>query len=160
MIDIRQGRDAEHPLSAATGRQEAEMPTEVVMPEIGETVVTGTIVTWLKEVGDEVGVDEPLVEVATDKANVEIPAPAAGILRKILAEEGDEVEVGALLAIITAPGEELEKRPPEKVPAPAERGKPPPPVVGWAAGAACVSAWMLPNLASVYYYTKNPCSQV
>ena len=65
------------------------MPTEVVMPEIGETVVTGTIVTWLKEVGDEVGVDEPLVEVATDKANVEIPAPAAGILRKILAEEGD-----------------------------------------------------------------------
>ena len=114
MIDIRQGRDAEHPLSAATGRQEAEMPTEVVMPEIGETVVSGTIVTWLKEVSDEVSVDEPLVEVATDKANVEIPAPAAGILRKILAEEGEEVEVGALLAIITAPGEELEEPPPEK----------------------------------------------
>ena len=91
------------------------MPTEVVMPEIGETVVSGTIVTWLKEIGDEVGIDESLVEVATDKANVEIPSPAAGILRKKLAEEGDEVEVGAVLAIITAPDEELEAEPAEVV---------------------------------------------
>ena len=148
MIDIRQGRDAEHPLSAATGRQEAEMPTEVVMPEIGETVVSGTIVTWLKEVGDEVGVDEPLVEVATDKANVEIPAPAAGMLQKILAEEGEEVEVGARLAIITAPGEELEERPPEKVPTPAEKEKPPPPEKEMAAETAAKEALPEPEAES------------
>jgi 2-oxoglutarate dehydrogenase complex dihydrolipoamide succinyltransferase (E2) component len=96
------------------------MPTEVVMPEIGETVVSGTIVTWLKQVGDDVEADEPLVEVATDKANVEIPAPASGTLRKILAEEGDEIEVGGLLAIIAAPDEKLKEAPPEKPPAPAK----------------------------------------
>jgi len=103
------------------------MPTEVVMPEIGETVVSGTIVTWLKQVGDEIEVDEPLVEVATDKANVEIPAPAAGILRKIVAEEGDEVEVGGLLAVIGAADEELAEKPakPEKQ-APSAKAKAPP----------------------------------
>ena len=100
------------------------MPTEVVMPEIGETVVSGTIVTWLKQVGDDVEADEPLVEVATDKANVEIPAPASGTLRKILAEEGDEIEVGGLLAIIAAPDEELKEAPLEKPPAPAKEEKP------------------------------------
>jgi 2-oxoglutarate dehydrogenase E2 component (dihydrolipoamide succinyltransferase) len=85
------------------------MPTEVVMPEIGETVVSGTIVQWLKEVGDTIELDEPLVEIATDKANVEIPAPAAGVLQKKLAEEGDEVEVGGLLAIIAGEDEKLEE---------------------------------------------------
>ncbi len=100
------------------------MPFEVVMPEIGETVVSGTIVTWLKQVGDEIEVDEPLVEVETDKANVEIPAPAAGILRKILAEEGDEVEVGGLLAIIAAPDEELKEEPAEKPAEPEKREEP------------------------------------
>ncbi len=100
------------------------MPTEVVMPEIGETVVSGTIVTWLKQVGDEVKADEPLVEVATDKANVEIPAPASGTLRKILAEEGDEIEVGGLLAIIAAADEELKEAAAERPPAPAKEEKP------------------------------------
>jgi 2-oxoglutarate dehydrogenase complex dihydrolipoamide succinyltransferase (E2) component len=85
------------------------MPTEVIMPEIGETVVSGTIVRWLKEVGDKVEMDESLVEIATDKANVEIPSPAEGILSQKLVEEGEEVEVGGLLAIITAPGEELKE---------------------------------------------------
>ncbi len=98
------------------------MPTEVVMPEVGETVVSGTIVKWLKEVGDEIGLDEPLVEVATDKANVEIPSPAEGILRKKMAEEGDEVKVGGLLAIIAGPDEELEEK---EQPAEAEKKTPP-----------------------------------
>jgi 2-oxoglutarate dehydrogenase E2 component (dihydrolipoamide succinyltransferase) len=99
------------------------MPTEVVMPEVGESVVSGTVVKWLKQVGEEIGRDEPLVEIATDKANVEIPSPAAGTLRKILAEEGDVVEVGGLLAIIAAPGEEIaeEERPPKPK---EEKGKP------------------------------------
>jgi pyruvate dehydrogenase complex dihydrolipoamide acetyltransferase long form len=87
------------------------MPTEVIMPQIGETVVSGTIVKWLKEIGDQVAVDESLVEIATDKANVEIPSPAAGILQKKLAEEGEEVKVGGLLAIIGAPGEKAEEGP-------------------------------------------------
>jgi len=100
------------------------MPTEVVMPEIGETVVSGTIVTWLKQVGDEVEADEPLVEVATDKANVEIPAPVAGILKKVLAEEGDEVEIGGLLAIIAAPDEELKEEPAAEPPEPTKAEKP------------------------------------
>lgn len=105
------------------------MPIEVVMPEIGETVVSGTIVTWLKEVGDEVAEDESLVEVATDKANVEIPSPASGILQKILAEEGDEVEVGGLLAVIGEAGEASEEKPAEtkKVPPKTEKEKPAPP---------------------------------
>jgi len=105
------------------------MPTEVVMPEIGETVVSGTIVTWLKEVGDEVTEDESLVEVATDKANVEIPSPASGILQKILAEEGDEVEVGGLLAVIGEAGDVPEEKPAEKTEAPpkVEEEKPAPP---------------------------------
>lgn len=90
------------------------MATEVLMPEIGETVVTGTIVVWLKQVGDEVVADEPLVEVATDKANVEIPSPVSGVLQKIVAEEGDEVDVGGLMAIIAAPGEEPAEAPPKK----------------------------------------------
>jgi 2-oxoglutarate dehydrogenase E2 component (dihydrolipoamide succinyltransferase) len=104
------------------------MPTEVLMPEIGETVISGTIVVWLKEVGDEIADDEPLVEVETDKANVEIPSPAAGILSEILAQEGDEVDVGGLLAIITAPGEKPAeaKAPPREEPAEKEAAPPPP----------------------------------
>lgn len=105
------------------------MPTEVVMPEVGESVVSGTVVKWLKQVGDEIERDEPLVEISTDKANVEIPSPGEGILRKILAEEGDEVEVGGLLAVIAAPDEEVEEEAAEtKAPAKkeekAERPKP------------------------------------
>ncbi|MBI4831786.1 MAG: hypothetical protein HY801_09590 [Candidatus Lindowbacteria bacterium] len=87
------------------------MPTEVIMPQIGETVVSGTIVKWLKEVGDHVAADESLVEIATDKATVEIPSPAAGVLQKKLAEEGEEVKVGGLLAIIIALGEKVEEVP-------------------------------------------------
>ncbi|MDN8823081.1 biotin/lipoyl-containing protein, partial [Staphylococcus aureus] len=61
--------------------------TDVEMPELGESVTEGTITTWLKEVGDEVEVDEPLLEVSTDKVDTEIPSPVAGTLIEILAEE-------------------------------------------------------------------------
>jgi len=68
------------------------------MPELGESVTEGTITTWLKEVGDEVEVDEPLLEVSTDKVDTEIPSPVAGTLIEILAEEDDTVEVGDVIA--------------------------------------------------------------
>ena len=74
--------------------------TKVEMPELGESVTEGTITTWLKEVGDEVEVDEPLLEVSTDKVDTEIPSPVAGTLVKILAEEDDTVEVGEAIAVI------------------------------------------------------------
>ena len=74
--------------------------TDVAMPELGESVTEGTITTWLKEVGDTVEVDEPLLEVSTDKVDTEIPSPVAGTLVEILAQEDDTVEVGEVIARI------------------------------------------------------------
>ncbi|WP_311475021.1 biotin/lipoyl-containing protein, partial [uncultured Corynebacterium sp.] len=74
--------------------------TDISMPELGESVTEGTITTWLKEVGDTVEVDEPLLEVSTDKVDTEIPSPVAGTLVEILAEEDDTVEVGEVIARI------------------------------------------------------------
>lgn len=74
------------------------MATSITMPQLGESVTEGTIGRWLKSVGDRVGMDEPLVEVITDKVNVEIPSPAAGVLTRIVAEEGQTVPVGAQIA--------------------------------------------------------------
>ncbi|EYT64412.1 pyruvate dehydrogenase [Dietzia sp. UCD-THP] len=74
--------------------------TEVTMPELGESVTEGTITNWLKAVGDTVEVDEPLLEVSTDKVDTEIPSPVAGTIQKIVADEDETVEVGAVLAVI------------------------------------------------------------
>ena len=76
------------------------MSETVNLPALGESVTEGTVTRWLKAVGDEVAVDEPLVEVSTDKVDTEIPSPVAGVLEEILAEEDDTVEVGAPLATI------------------------------------------------------------
>jgi 2-oxoglutarate dehydrogenase E2 component (dihydrolipoamide succinyltransferase) len=76
------------------------MATEVNLPELGESVTEGTVTRWLKQVGDEVAVDEPLLEVSTDKVDTEIPSPVAGTLLEIKANEDDTVEVGAVLAMI------------------------------------------------------------
>jgi len=83
-----------------------KMATSVEMPELGESVTEGTITTWLKEVGDTVEVDEPLLEVSTDKVDTEIPSPVAGVLVKVLAEEDDTVEVGDIICEIGEEGEE------------------------------------------------------
>ena len=72
--------------------------TDVEMPELGESVTEGTITQWLKSVGDTVEVDEPLLEVSTDKVDTEIPSPVAGTLLEILADEDDTVDVGAVIA--------------------------------------------------------------
>ncbi|MFB9775129.1 2-oxoglutarate dehydrogenase, E2 component, dihydrolipoamide succinyltransferase [Brevibacterium otitidis] len=74
--------------------------TEVKMPALGESVAEGTITRWLKEVGEEVDVDEPLLEVSTDKVDTEVPSPVAGIVQKLLADEDDEVEVGDVVALV------------------------------------------------------------
>jgi 2-oxoglutarate dehydrogenase E2 component (dihydrolipoamide succinyltransferase) len=81
------------------------MATEVNLPELGESVTEGTVTRWLKQVGDEVAVDEPLLEVSTDKVDTEIPSPVAGTLLEIKAQEDDTVEVGAVLAVIGAADE-------------------------------------------------------
>src|SRR5213082_2036379 len=72
--------------------------TTVTMPQLGESVVEGTIVKWLAQPGQRVERDQPLVEIATDKANTEIPSPSAGVLLEVIAQEGAVVQVGAPLA--------------------------------------------------------------
>jgi 2-oxoglutarate dehydrogenase E2 component (dihydrolipoamide succinyltransferase) len=81
------------------------MPTSVTMPALGESVTEGTVTRWLKQEGEQVEVDEPLLEVSTDKVDTEIPSPAAGVLTKILVSEDETVEVGAELAVIGGDGD-------------------------------------------------------
>ena len=76
------------------------MSKSVVLPALGESVTEGTVTRWLKNVGDTVEVDEPLLEVSTDKVDTEIPSPISGVLEAIHAEEDETIEVGALLATI------------------------------------------------------------
>jgi pyruvate dehydrogenase E2 component (dihydrolipoamide acetyltransferase) len=81
------------------------MAHDVVMPQMGESIAEGTISKWLKNVGDSVDRDEPLLEISTDKVDAEIPSPVAGVLTEILAKEGDTVPVNAVVARIGAAGE-------------------------------------------------------
>lgn len=81
------------------------MSTPVTLPALGESVTEGTVTRWLKQVGDTVAVDEPLLEVSTDKVDTEIPSPVAGVLLEINAAEDETVEVGAQLCVIGAEGE-------------------------------------------------------
>ena len=76
------------------------MSESVVLPALGESVTEGTVTRWLKKVGDTVAVDEPLVEVSTDKVDTEIPSPIAGVIEQILVQEDETVQVGAVLAIV------------------------------------------------------------
>jgi len=90
------------------------MPTPVKMPQLGETVVEGTVARWLKQPGDPVQRQEPLLDITTDKIDTEVPAPAAGILLKILAAEGTTVQVGTVIAYIGEQDEENDLQdPPE-----------------------------------------------
>ncbi len=79
---------------------------EVLLPKMGESVAEATIIKWLKEEGDEIEADEPIIEIATDKVDSEVPAPEDGVLVKRLCEEGDVVEVGNPIAIIKSAGED------------------------------------------------------
>jgi len=95
------------------------MATDVLMPQMGESIAEGTIVKWLKKVGDTVQRDEPLLEISTDKVDAEIPSPAAGTLTEILAKEGETVHVNSVIARLTEGGA-------APAPAPVEAPKPEP----------------------------------
>ncbi len=92
------------PSGGATGQ-------EVTLPQLGESVTEGTVTRWLKEVGDTVEADEPLLEVSTDKVDTEIPSPAAGVLLEIKVPEDETVEVGTALAVIGEPGSQASAAP-------------------------------------------------
>ena len=111
----------------------------MTMPALGESVTEGTVTRWLKQEGEQVEVDEPLLEVSTDKVDTEIPSPAAGVLTKILVAEDETVEVGAQLAVIggggggAAPAASPQQEAPAEAPEPSRRpaaGGPPRPEAG------------------------------
>lgn len=113
--------DAGAPAAAESGSSASGQP--VTMPALGESVTEGTVTRWLKAEGDTVEVDEPLLEVSTDKVDTEVPSPIAGTLVKILVQEDETVEVGAELALIgdgsAAPADDApaEEAPAEEAPA-------------------------------------------
>ncbi|AXO35883.1 2-oxoglutarate dehydrogenase, E2 component, dihydrolipoamide succinyltransferase [Micromonospora sp. B006] len=90
------------------------MPVSVTMPRLGESVTEGTVTRWLKQEGDTVEVDEPLLEVSTDKVDTEIPSPAAGVLSRIVVGEDETAEVGSELAVIAGEGEDAGAAPTEE----------------------------------------------
>ena len=90
------------------------MANEVLMPQMGESIAEGTIVRWIKKVGDAVDRDEPLFEISTDKVDAEIPSPAAGVLLEIQVKEGETVPVNSVVAIIGAAGEKAPEASPKK----------------------------------------------
>src|SRR5579872_6447586 len=97
--------------------------TDVVMPQMGESIVEGTLTKWLKKPGDKVERDEPLFEISTDKVDTEIPSPAAGVLGELLVQEGQTVQVNAVVARISENGAGAAPAPQ----APAAAAPPPPP---------------------------------
>jgi pyruvate dehydrogenase E2 component (dihydrolipoamide acetyltransferase) len=99
------------------------MPTDVVMPQMGESIFEGTITKWLKKPGEKVQRDEPLFEISTDKVDAEIPAPAAGVLREIKVSEGATVQVNTVVGVIDAEGSGAPAAPAQ--PAPAKAAAPP-----------------------------------
>ena len=114
------------------------MSTEVVMPQMGESIAEGTITKWLKKVGERVERDEPLFEISTDKVDAEIPSPAAGTLTEVRFKEGDTVEVNTVVAVLDGDGASAPAPPVQSVseqpvkaeppPSPAPVPEPPPPV--------------------------------
>ncbi|MFF6989922.1 2-oxoglutarate dehydrogenase, E2 component, dihydrolipoamide succinyltransferase [Streptomyces sp. NPDC010273] len=127
---------AEAPAAPAAAPEPAESPaapaggasgTDVVLPALGESVTEGTVTRWLKEVGEEVAEDEPLLEVSTDKVDTEIPSPVAGVLLEILVGEDETAEVGAKLAVVGAPGAAPAAAPAPAAPAPAPAAAAPAP---------------------------------
>ncbi len=99
------------------------MATPVVMPQMGESIAEGTIVRWIKKVGDSVDRDEPLFEISTDKVDAEIPSPAAGTLIEIAVKEGETVPVNSVVATIGAAGEKGVAAAPPATEAPAPSGQ-------------------------------------
>src|SRR5690348_341106 len=80
------------------------MPTDVIMPQMGESIFEGTLTKWLKKPGDKVQRDEPLFEISTDKVDAEIPAPASGVLKEVKIQEGTTVQVNTVVGVIDGDG--------------------------------------------------------
>ena len=99
------------------------MPTDVVMPQMGESIFEGTITKWLKKPGDQVQRDEPLFEISTDKVDAEIPSPVSGTLKEIKIEAGNTVQINTVVAIIGGEGEAAGPAPAKAAPAPDSRPK-------------------------------------
>ena len=97
------------------------MPTDVIMPQMGESIFEGTITKWLKKAGDTVEKDEPLFEISTDKVDAEIPSPAAGVLTEIKVPEGATVEVNTVVAVIGRAGDGSDRNRAGQAPAAADR---------------------------------------
>src|SRR6266568_9216292 len=107
--------------------------TDVIMPQMGESIAEGTVTKWMKNVGDRVQRDEPLFEISTDKVDAEIPAPATGVLKEIRVQPGATVPINTVVAVIAAEGEAVvAPAPPAPAPPPAAppegsaTGPPPP----------------------------------
>ena len=118
---------------------------DIMMPQLGETVTEGTVTRWFKQVGDEVALDEALFEVSTDKVDTEVPSPVAGVLSEILANEGDVVEVGQVLARVGSEAAAVAPEPPPPEPgleqaAPEPPAPAPPPAAAPSAAATAKSA--------------------
>jgi pyruvate dehydrogenase E2 component (dihydrolipoamide acetyltransferase) len=112
------------------------MPVSVTMPRLGESVTEGTVTRWLKQEGDHVEADEPLLEVSTDKVDTEIPSPASGTLSRIVVREDETVEVGSELAVIAGEGESSGTEGSESGGTQAGGSEAPPPTEAEVAGAA------------------------
>src|ERR1700683_2854604 len=109
--------------------------TDVVMPQMGESIVEGTLTKWLKKTGDKVERDEPLFEISTDKVDTEIPSPAAGTLGELLVQQGQTVQVTAIVARIDEGGSAPAAAAPAPVAAAPAPPPPPPPAAPVAAAA-------------------------
>jgi 2-oxoglutarate dehydrogenase E2 component (dihydrolipoamide succinyltransferase) len=103
---------------------------DVVMPQMGVSVSEGTITKWLKQEGEQIAADEPLLEISTDKVDTEVPSPGEGVVQQILVQEGETVDVGTKLAVIVPAGAEAPaaEPPPAEAPAPEPPAEPQPPV--------------------------------
>jgi pyruvate/2-oxoglutarate dehydrogenase complex dihydrolipoamide acyltransferase (E2) component len=102
------------------------MPTDIIMPQMGESIVEGTITKWLKKPGDKVQRDEPLFEISTDKVDAEIPAPTSGVLQEIKVTEGTTVGVNTVVGTIAAEGEAAAAKPAAPAKSDRSAGAPPP----------------------------------
>ena len=114
------------------------MSTNVMMPQMGESIAEGTIVRWIKKVGEAIDKDEPLFEISTDKVDAEIPSPGAGVLLEIKVKEGETVPVNSVVAVIGAAGESAGTAAPRQEVAPAEPARQPESVAAAAPAASVV----------------------
>src|SRR5208283_2014890 len=112
------------------------MPTNVIMPQMGESIAEGTITRWMKKVGEHVDRDEPLFEITTDKVDAEIPSPAAGVLTQILVKENETVAVNTVVAVVDGEGAGAAASKPAESAAPSPAAPHPAPPAGTTSGAS------------------------